>query len=56
MLAGQAVPVTLVTPQAWKKAMGVSADKGTSLRRAVQLFRSVTARVASQVWWKRVVA
>ena len=32
------VPVTHPTPQAWKKAMGVTADKASSRRRATDLW------------------
>lgn len=32
------IPFTYVTPQKWKKVMGCTADKGSSLMRAKQLF------------------
>lgn len=40
VLAALAVPVSFVTPQAWKKAMQVRADKGACRMRAMQLFPS----------------
>jgi crossover junction endodeoxyribonuclease RuvC len=43
VLAALGVPVTYVTPQSWKRAMQVTADKGSSRRRAMQLFPSRTA-------------
>ena len=38
VLAAYEIPVTLVTPQAWMKAMGVRAGKDGSRERAMQLF------------------
>ena len=38
VLAALYIPTTLVTPQKWKKAMGVSADKDQARGRAMQLF------------------
>ena len=38
VLAALCIPTTLVTPQKWKKAMGVSADKDQARGRAMQLF------------------
>ena len=37
-LAGLRIPVTFITPQAWKKAAGIGADKGHARRRAMELF------------------
>jgi crossover junction endodeoxyribonuclease RuvC len=37
VLSACAVPTTFITPQQWKKAMQVTADKGSSRRRAMQL-------------------
>lgn len=38
VLAAYEIPTTLVTPQAWMKAMGVRAGKDGSRERAMQLF------------------
>ena len=38
VLAAYEIPVTLVTPQAWMKSMGVRAGKDGSRERAMQLF------------------
>ena len=38
VLAGLGIPITLVTPQSWKKAMRLVADKDAARQRAVQLF------------------
>jgi crossover junction endodeoxyribonuclease RuvC len=38
VLAALGVPVTYITPQQWKRAMQVTKDKGSSRRRAMQLF------------------
>ena len=38
ILAALGVPVTYVTPATWKRAMQVTADKGSSRRRAMQLW------------------
>jgi crossover junction endodeoxyribonuclease RuvC len=40
VLAALGVPVTFITPQAWKRAHGLTADKGAARRRAMQLFPS----------------
>jgi crossover junction endodeoxyribonuclease RuvC len=40
ILATLGFPVTFVTPQSWKKSLGVTADKGSSRQRAMQLFPS----------------
>lgn len=36
VLAGQGWAITYVSPAKWKKAMGLSADKGVSRRRAIE--------------------
>ena len=38
LIAVLGIPYTLVTPQRWKKDMGVTSDKGTCAIRAKQLF------------------
>ena len=40
------IPYTVVTPQKWKKAMGVTADKDSSRARAMQLFPEAGPRFA----------
>ena len=40
------LPVEHVTPAVWKKAMGVTADKETSLRRARELWPTMADRFA----------
>jgi len=46
VLAALRIPSTLVTPQKWKKAMSVSADKGQARGRAMQLFPASSSRFA----------
>ena len=43
VLAALGVPVTYVTPAAWKRSMQVTAGKGTSRARAMQLWPRQTA-------------
>jgi crossover junction endodeoxyribonuclease RuvC len=64
------VPVTHPTPAAWKKAMGVTADKASSRRRATDLWpamsgtfarvkddgRAESALIARWAWQSMVVA
>lgn len=38
VLAALGVPVSYITPQVWKRTAQVTADKGSSRRRAMQLF------------------
>lgn len=38
VLAALHIPVTLVTPQVWKKALAVPADKGLAVKRASEIF------------------
>jgi crossover junction endodeoxyribonuclease RuvC len=38
VLAGLSIPITLVTPQSWKRASRIPADKGAARLRAAQLF------------------
>lgn len=42
VLAAYDIPTTLVTPQAWQKAMSVRAGKDGSRERAMQLFPAVS--------------
>ena len=44
--AGLALPFTLVTPQAWQKAVGASSDKDGNRARACQLYPSMAANFA----------
>jgi crossover junction endodeoxyribonuclease RuvC len=46
VLAGLNIPVTYVHPAVWKKAAGLSADKGTARYRAAQLFPEQAAKFA----------
>ena len=46
VLAGLNIPFTLVRPAAWKKAMGVPADKGSARLRASQLWPGAAKRFA----------
>lgn len=46
VLAAYEIPTTLVTPQAWMKAMGVRAGKDGSRERAMQLFPQYADRFA----------
>ena len=46
VLAALGVPVTYVQPRAWKKAFSLSADKGTSRARAMQLWPAQAALFA----------
>lgn len=39
-VAALGIPVSYIAPAAWKRGMQVSADKGSSRRRAMQLFPS----------------
>ena len=48
MAALSGLIVSEVYPQTWKKAMGVSAAKGTSLRKAAELWPAFSA-----IWTKR---
>jgi crossover junction endodeoxyribonuclease RuvC len=41
ILAAMKIPVTLISPQAWKKAMLVGKDKGASIVRANQLYPNI---------------
>ena len=41
---------TLVKPQVWKRAMGVTADKQTSIRRSQELFPQVSLLPTSRCW------
>ena len=38
VIAARGLPVTYVTPQRWKKAMGVTADKNSSRQSAINLW------------------
>ena len=40
--------INIVTPQKWKKAMGVTADKRTSIRRCKELFPDVDLRATAR--------
>lgn len=65
VLAGLAIPTTLVRPQAWTKALGVTRDKGDHRRVAMGLWpacASLFARVKDDgradaallcEWWRR---
>ncbi|GAC1502610.1 MAG: hypothetical protein NVS1B6_09390 [Steroidobacteraceae bacterium] len=46
VLAALGGPVTSVTPAVWKKALQVTADKGSSRRRAMQLAPSMAGEFA----------
>ena len=46
VLAALGVPVTYVTPTAWKRAMQVTGDKGSSRARAMQLWPAHAASFA----------
>lgn len=46
ILAGHSIPFTLVTPGKWKKALGVSADKGHARMRAAREFPAFAAQFA----------
>lgn len=46
VLAALGVPVSYVTPQAWKRALQVKADKGTSRQRAMQLWPALAGSFA----------
>lgn len=46
VLAGLGVPVTYVTPQAWKRAAGLNSDKSAVRLRAAQLFPDMARHFA----------
>jgi crossover junction endodeoxyribonuclease RuvC len=46
VLAGQAIPIELVTPQTWQKALGVRGGKDGSRQRACELFPAYAAAFA----------
>jgi crossover junction endodeoxyribonuclease RuvC len=46
VLAGQCVPIELVTPQMWQKALGVRGGKDGSRQRACELFPAYVAEFA----------
>lgn len=46
VLSALALPYTLVRPNAWKKVLGVPADKGSARARACQLWPGAAARFA----------
>lgn len=46
VFAGAGRPIVYVSPNRWKKAMGVTADKGTARRRAIDLWPRHAAKFA----------
>ena len=46
ILAGIGIPYTLVRPQAWKKRMGIPADKGSARAKACQLWPGAAGKFA----------
>jgi crossover junction endodeoxyribonuclease RuvC len=46
VLAGQGIPIELVTPQTWQKALGVRGGKDASRQRACELFPAYVAEFA----------
>jgi len=43
---GAGIPVRWVSPAKWKRALGLSADKGASRRRAIELWPAQSAMFA----------
>ncbi|MFM2150283.1 MAG: crossover junction endodeoxyribonuclease RuvC [Pseudomonadota bacterium] len=46
VLAALGIPVTLVTPQSWKRSLGVPADKSAARARAAQLWPGLAGTFA----------
>jgi hypothetical protein len=60
VLAGNGLSLRYVSPAKWKKALGLSADKGVSRRRAIELWpdhrkafgvKDGRAEAALLAWW-----
>lgn len=49
VFAAQRLPIVYVSPQKWKKALGLTSDKGASRRRAIELWPAKGTKLFARV-------